>query len=153
MQLFTLGLNYQSAPLAIRERVALNADALRRALAALVKARPAEEAAILSTCNRTELYCAAGEPREALAWLADAGYDPVYGARPLKRVIQRALQNPLATMLLEGRIADGQTVEVSAGEHGLMIDGVPADTQATAGAAAAAGGAGRSGWSNRPTVH
>ncbi|HKC43269.1 MAG TPA: glutamyl-tRNA reductase [Burkholderiales bacterium] len=70
MQLFTLGLNYQSAPLAIREKVALNADALRGALAALVKARPAEEAAILSTCNRTELYCAVGEPGEALAWLA-----------------------------------------------------------------------------------
>jgi len=77
MQLFTLGLNYQSAPLAIREKVALNADALRRALAALVKARPAEEAAILSTCNRTELYCAAGEPREALAWLAGhQSFDP-----------------------------------------------------------------------------
>jgi glutamyl-tRNA reductase len=71
MQLFTLGLNYQTAPLAIRERVAFNADSLREALSAVVKARPAEEAAILSTCNRTELYCAAGEPRQALAWLAE----------------------------------------------------------------------------------
>jgi len=44
----------------------------------------------------------------AARWLADAGYDPVYGARPLKRVIQRALQNPLATLLLEGGIQDGQ---------------------------------------------
>jgi len=60
---------------------------------------------------------------QARAWLADAGYDPIYGARPLKRVIQRALQNPLATLLLEGKIEDGQTVEVSADEHGLVIDG------------------------------
>jgi len=71
MQLFALGLNYQSAPLAIRERVAFSAEGLREALAAIVKAPPAEEAAILSTCNRTELYCAAGEPTQALAWLAD----------------------------------------------------------------------------------
>ena len=70
MQLFTVGLNYQTAPLAIRERVAFNAESLREALSAVVKARPAEEAAILSTCNRTELYCAAGEPQQALAWLA-----------------------------------------------------------------------------------
>jgi glutamyl-tRNA reductase len=71
MQLFTLGLNYQSAPLAIREKVAFTAEGLRQALTAIVKAPPAEEAAILSTCNRTELYCAAGEPARALAWLAD----------------------------------------------------------------------------------
>src|SRR5271170_6216198 len=57
----------------------------------------------------------------AKAWLANAGYDPVYGARPLKRVIQRELQNPLATMILEGRVRDGETVQVSAGEGGLAI--------------------------------
>jgi ATP-dependent Clp protease ATP-binding subunit ClpB len=56
-------------------------------------------------------------------WLADAGYDVVYGARPLKRVIQRALQNPLATMLLEGRIQDGDTVDVSANDKGLVVNG------------------------------
>ncbi len=56
-------------------------------------------------------------------WLAKAGYDPVYGARPLKRMIQRHLQDPLATMILEGRIAEGDTVEVDANEHGLVIDG------------------------------
>jgi ATP-dependent Clp protease ATP-binding subunit ClpB len=57
----------------------------------------------------------------AKAWLANAGYDPVYGARPLKRVIQRELQNPLATMILEGRIRDGETIQVTAGEGGLAI--------------------------------
>jgi ATP-dependent Clp protease ATP-binding subunit ClpB len=57
----------------------------------------------------------------AKAWLADKGYDPVYGARPLKRVIQRELQNPLATQILEGRIPDGSTVHVGASPLGLMI--------------------------------
>jgi len=60
---------------------------------------------------------------DAKAWLADAGYDPVYGARPLKRVIQHSLQNPLASMILEGRIHDGDTVRVSAGKQGLVING------------------------------
>ena len=59
----------------------------------------------------------------ATAWLANAGYDPIYGARPLKRVIQRHLQNPLAAMLIEGVIADGDTVNVSAGADGLLVNG------------------------------
>jgi ATP-dependent Clp protease ATP-binding subunit ClpB len=58
---------------------------------------------------------------KAKAWLAEAGYDPVYGARPLKRVIQRALQNPLAELILAGRVSDGETVEVTTGEGGLAI--------------------------------
>jgi ATP-dependent Clp protease ATP-binding subunit ClpB len=59
----------------------------------------------------------------AKAWLARHGYDPAYGARPLKRVIQRSLQNPLASLLLEGAVTEGQTVRVSAGEAGLAING------------------------------
>jgi ATP-dependent Clp protease ATP-binding subunit ClpB len=57
----------------------------------------------------------------ARKWLAEAGYDPVYGARPLKRVIQRALQNPLAERILEGGIPDGATVKIGVGEGGLVI--------------------------------
>ncbi|MFT9440781.1 MAG: ATP-dependent chaperone ClpB [Acetobacter papayae] len=57
------------------------------------------------------------------SWLANEGYDPVYGARPLKRVIQRNLQNQLAELLLEGRIHDGETVTVSANGDGLLING------------------------------
>ncbi|MGB0159400.1 MAG: ATP-dependent chaperone ClpB [Thalassovita mediterranea] len=57
----------------------------------------------------------------AQTWLADAGYDPVFGARPLKRVIQRALQNPLAEMLLGGEVKDGDQIAVSAGAEGLII--------------------------------
>ncbi|MHA6327146.1 ATP-dependent chaperone ClpB [Roseivivax sp. CAU 1753] len=57
----------------------------------------------------------------ARAWLADEGYDPVFGARPLKRVIQRTLQDPLAESLLAGDIPDGSIVPVSAGADGLII--------------------------------
>ncbi len=60
---------------------------------------------------------------KARTWLADAGYDPVYGARPLKRVIQRRLQNPLAELILQGAIKDGDRVKVSAGKSGLLING------------------------------
>ena len=59
----------------------------------------------------------------ALQWLANRGYDPVYGARPLKRVIQRSLQNPLATLLLEGKVKDGDTVEIGVENGELTVDG------------------------------
>ena len=61
---------------------------------------------------------------KAKKWLAEAGYDPVFGARPLKRVIQRSLQDPLATLILEGKIGDGAIVKVSGGKRGLIINGV-----------------------------
>jgi ATP-dependent Clp protease ATP-binding subunit ClpB len=61
--------------------------------------------------------------KKATEWLAHAGYDPVYGARPLKRVIQRRLQDPLAQLILEGKIADGAQVKVSASKTGLTING------------------------------
>jgi ATP-dependent Clp protease ATP-binding subunit ClpB len=60
---------------------------------------------------------------KARHWLGNAGYDPVYGARPLKRVIQRRLQDPLAHLILEGKIAEGAQVTVSASKTGLTIDG------------------------------
>ncbi len=63
----------------------------------------------------------------ALQWLAEHGYDAVYGARPLKRVIQRSLQNPLASRILEGRIKDGDVVPVTAGEDGLIVASIPAE--------------------------
>ena len=58
----------------------------------------------------------------AIDWLANEGYDPVYGARPLKRVIQRSLQNPLAGLILEGAIKEGETIDVSVGLDGLVIN-------------------------------
>ena len=57
----------------------------------------------------------------AQTWLADEGYDPVFGARPLKRVIQKALQDQLAEMILAGDVKDGDTVHVSAGSDGLIV--------------------------------
>jgi ATP-dependent Clp protease ATP-binding subunit ClpB len=57
----------------------------------------------------------------AEAWLADRGYDPVYGARPLKRVIQKELIDPIARRLLAGDLADGDVISVSAGDDGLII--------------------------------
>jgi len=57
----------------------------------------------------------------AEAWLAAKGYDPVYGARPLKRVIQKELVDPIARKLLSGELADGDVIEVSAGDGGLAI--------------------------------
>ena len=59
----------------------------------------------------------------ARSWLAQKGYDPAYGARPLKRAIQKSLQDPLAELLLAGTIGDGETVPVSAGPDGLTING------------------------------
>ncbi len=60
---------------------------------------------------------------KAREWLADKGYDPAYGARPLKRVIQKALQDPLAELILAGRIKDGETVRVTGTKKGLAFNG------------------------------
>jgi ATP-dependent Clp protease ATP-binding subunit ClpB len=64
---------------------------------------------------------------EAKKWLANAGYDPVYGARPLKRVIQRELQNPLAERILSGEVREGDGVKVTASPLGLLLHPVPHD--------------------------
>ena len=61
---------------------------------------------------------------EAKIWLADKGYDPAYGARPLKRVIQKNVQDPLAELVLSGKVHDGETVSVRSGPMGLMIGDV-----------------------------
>ncbi|QFU16886.1 ATP-dependent chaperone ClpB [Microvirga thermotolerans] len=60
---------------------------------------------------------------EARAWLAEKGYDPAYGARPLKRVIQKHVQDPLAELILSGEVKDGETVPIRVGPAGLMIGG------------------------------
>src|SRR6202790_4117783 len=56
-------------------------------------------------------------------WLADKGWDPAYGARPLKRVIQKSVQDPLAEMILSGRVKDGEKVVLSVGKQGLTFNG------------------------------
>jgi glutamyl-tRNA reductase len=76
MALFTLGINHRTAPLQVREQVAFHAEELRRALADLTSGGRVIEAAILSTCNRTELYCQAETPQAAIDWLE--GYRRVH---------------------------------------------------------------------------
>jgi len=69
--LFALGLNHTTAPLPVRERVVFHVEKLYDALGELTRGRDVAEAAILSTCNRTELYLSAGEPQAAADWLAE----------------------------------------------------------------------------------
>ncbi len=71
MQVYALGINHRTAPLAIREQVAFDPARLTHALNDLLRNRPVREAAILSTCNRTELYCATERPEAAVDWLAE----------------------------------------------------------------------------------
>jgi ATP-dependent Clp protease ATP-binding subunit ClpB len=61
--------------------------------------------------------------KAAREWLSEKGYDPAYGARPLKRVIQKYLQDPLAELILSGKVKDGDNVKVSAGKAGLTFNG------------------------------
>jgi glutamyl-tRNA reductase len=70
MQLFAFGINHVSAPLAVREQVVFNAENLIGALRELVDHRPVQEAAIISTCNRTEVYCSTSDPGAAVDWMA-----------------------------------------------------------------------------------
>ena len=63
------------------------------------------------------------KPKSAREWLAEKGWDPAYGARPLKRVIQKAVQDPLAEMILAGTIKDGEKVAISGDKLGLTFNG------------------------------
>jgi glutamyl-tRNA reductase len=70
MQLFAFGINHQTAPLSVREQIAFNADSMEPALRDLVEQGAAKEATILSTCNRTEVYCSTQAPEQPINWLA-----------------------------------------------------------------------------------
>ncbi len=78
----------------------------------------------------------------AMSWLADAGYDPLYGARPLKRVLQRELQNPIALELLEGKYVEGDTIRVDVTDDTLVFTRQPTVAGSGAQSAAAAAPAG-----------
>jgi glutamyl-tRNA reductase len=82
MQLFTFGINHQTAPLAVREQIAFNVDTLDGALRDLVGNGAAKEATILSTCNRTEIYCSTNEPTQAVDWLASYHHVPAADIEP-----------------------------------------------------------------------
>ena len=67
---------------------------------------------------------------KAREWLAEKGYDPAYGARPLKRAIQKAVQDPMAELILSGRIKDGEKVAISANKQGVTFNGEVAEQAA-----------------------
>jgi glutamyl-tRNA reductase len=82
MQLFTFGINHQTAPLAVREQIAFNVETLDSALRDLVDNGAAKEATILSTCNRTEIYCSTSTPTQAVDWLAAYHHLPAAEIEP-----------------------------------------------------------------------
>ena len=108
MQLFTFGINHQTAPLAVREQVAFNADGMENALRDLVDNGGAKEAAILSTCNRMELYCNAEHPEQAIDWLAQYHHlprkdiDPYLYTLPREQAVKHSFRvaSGLDSMLL-----------------------------------------------------
>src|SRR5215470_13644969 len=89
MSLFTLGLNHQTAPVAVRERIAFTPDALGQALRDLLGRPKVREAAILSTCNRTEVYIRADEPAPAARWLEEFHRVPADSLKPYLYTLPR----------------------------------------------------------------
>jgi glutamyl-tRNA reductase len=132
--LFALGLNHQTAPLEIRERVAFATHALKGALGELVRARGANEAAILSTCNRTELYVSAGQTQGAAAWLAEYhrlrpdDLSPYLFTLPREQAVRHAFRvaSGLDSMVLGepqilGQLKEAVRVAESAGTLGTVL--------------------------------
>ena len=134
MQLFALGINHHTAPLAVREQVAFHAEQLPQALNDLIRAKPVQEAAILSTCNRTELYCAADHPAVAAEWLAEYHAVPADQINPyLYTLPQRAavrhmfrVASGLDSMVLGepqilGQMKEAERSAVQAGTMGTLL--------------------------------
>lgn len=134
MTLFALGLNHQTAPLAIRERVAIATEALGHAVGELTRARPVKEAAIISTCNRTELYVSTEQPKIAAEWLAEyhqlpsADLGPYLYTLPQEQAVRHAfrLASGLDSMVLGepqilGQMKEAVRAAESAGTLGTML--------------------------------
>ena len=98
MQLFTLGLNHQTAPVSVREKLAFSAESLPAALNSLLGQHQVKEAAIVSTCNRTEIYCNTKSPRAAIEWLAgyhhlsDSEIEPYLYMLPNDQAVRHAFR-------------------------------------------------------------
>ena len=134
MQLFAFGINHQSAPVEVRERVVFNAEGLPVALRDLVDHKPVREAAIISTCNRTEVYCNAQEPGNAVRWLADyhqlrpAVLEPFLYTLPRERAVKHAFRvaSGLDSMVLGepqilGQMKQAVRSAEAAGTLGLVL--------------------------------
>lgn len=145
MQLLAIGLNHHTAPLAIRERLAFPAETLTAALAQLVESHAAREATIVSTCNRTELYCATTQPEEVLRWLV--GYhgmalhevapylyqlDAAETARHAFRVASGLDSMVLGETQILGQIKDAVRTAERAGTMGSLLNGLFQKTFAVA---------------------
>ena len=135
MQLFAFGINHQTAPLSLREQVVFHAENLVQALRDLVDRHPVKEAAIISTCNRTEVYCHTAEPLQAMHWLADyhklkaQHLEPHLYKLPQQSAVKHAFRvaSGLDSMVLGepqilGQFKDAVRAAESAGTLGLLLN-------------------------------
>ena len=135
MQLFALGINHLTAPLAVREQVVFHSERLVEALRELVDLRPVTEAAIISTCNRTEVYCNTETPRAAMEWMA--GYhslkpqqiEPYIYTLPQEKAVKHAFRvaSGLDSMVLGepqilGQFKHAVRTAQAAGTLGLVLN-------------------------------
>jgi glutamyl-tRNA reductase len=135
MHLFAFGINHASAPLSVREQVVFHAERLIEALRELVDRRPVKEAAIISTCNRTEVYCNTEEPRAAVEWMA--GYhsmkpqqlEPYVYLLPQERAVKHAFRvaSGLDSLVLGepqilGQFKQAVRTAQAAGTLGLLLN-------------------------------
>ena len=135
MQLFAFGVNHQTAPLSLREQVVFHAESLAQALRDLIDRHPVKEAAIVSTCNRTEIYCHTGEPLRVMHWMADyhrlpaQHLEPHLYRLPQERAVKHAFRVAcgLDSMVLGepqilGQFKDAVRAAESAGTLGLLLN-------------------------------
>jgi len=135
MHLFAFGINHQTAPLTVREQVVFQSERIAQALRDLVDRRPVKEAAILSTCNRTEVYCNTEQPAAAMDWLAKYhqiapdGLEPYIYQLPQERAVQHAFRvaSGLDSMMLGepqilGQMKDAVRSAEEAGTLGLLLN-------------------------------
>ena len=135
MQLFAFGINHQTAPLSLREQVVFHAENMVQALRDLVDRHPVEEAAIISTCNRTEVYCHTEEPGQAMHWLADyhkvkaQQLEPYLYKLPQERAVKHAFRvaSGLDSMVLGepqilGQFKDAVRTADQAGTLGVLLN-------------------------------
>ena len=134
MQIFAFGINHQTAPLDIREQVAFPADRLEPALHDLAGRQAVKEAAILSTCNRTEIYCNTEAPEQAIDWLSDfhqverTAIQPYLYALPQEQAVKHAFRvaSGLDSMVLGeaqilGQMKQAVKTAETAGTLGMLL--------------------------------
>jgi glutamyl-tRNA reductase len=135
MQLFAFGMNHHTAPLAVREQVTFHAENLEAALRDLVSRESVREAAIISTCNRTEVYCSTHEPIRAIDWLARFHHlkapalEPFLYTLPRERAVTHAFRvaSGLDSMVLGepqilGQMKQAVKTAEAAGSLGLVLN-------------------------------